>query len=63
MDASPNAHLPNTAVQNNIAHLLMQHASSPRILYKHFENETWNEYAKLRSRAQAWAWAIAWPCA
>jgi long-chain acyl-CoA synthetase len=45
--------------QNNIAHWLTQHAGSPRVLYKHFENETWNEYTADAMMARAGAWQAA----
>jgi long-chain acyl-CoA synthetase len=59
MASSPNALPQNTAIPNNIAHLLTQHARSPRILYKHFENETWNEYNAQAVMARAGAWQAA----
>ncbi len=59
MAASTDAHSQMNVVQHNIAHLLSQHAASPRVLYKHFENETWNEYTGAAVMARAGAWQAA----
>jgi long-chain acyl-CoA synthetase len=59
MAVGPDALAQNTSTQNNIAHLLTQHATSQRVLYKHFENETWNEYTAQDVMARAGAWQAA----
>jgi long-chain acyl-CoA synthetase len=49
----------DASAHNNIAHWLTQHASSPRVLYKHFENETWTEYTAEAMITRAGAWQVA----